>query len=92
MVPINGTFVSSIDYKLQPNVTSGAHFGYKYQPGTFIYRQDETTSIFAPKFALDSSILIYAHSPPHVAKIIGIPSYDRPEIYTVIFNDGSIAE
>jgi hypothetical protein len=35
--PVNGTFVSSIDYKLQPNITSGAHFGYQYQPGTFIY-------------------------------------------------------
>jgi hypothetical protein len=48
--PINNTFVTSIDYKLQPNVMSGARFGYTYQPGTFIYRLDESTSIFAPKF------------------------------------------
>jgi hypothetical protein len=90
--PVNGTFVSSIDYTLQPNVTSGARFSYKYQPGTFIYRLDESTSIFAPKFALDSTVLVHTHSPPHKAKIIGIPSYDRPDIYTVAFPDGSIAE
>jgi len=35
--PSNGTFVSSINYKFQPNVTSGAFFGLKYQSGTFIY-------------------------------------------------------
>jgi hypothetical protein len=35
--PIAGTLVSSIDYKWQPNVTSGAHFGFKYQPGVYIY-------------------------------------------------------
>jgi len=44
--PANNTFVSSIDYVLQPNVTSGVRFGYKYQPGTFIYRLDESTTIF----------------------------------------------
>jgi hypothetical protein len=27
--PVNGTFLSSTDYKLQPNVTSGAYFGLK---------------------------------------------------------------
>jgi hypothetical protein len=48
--PITGTFVSLIIYKFQMNVTSGAYFGPKYQPGTFIYRLDESTSIFAPKF------------------------------------------
>jgi hypothetical protein len=63
--PINGTFVSSIDYKLQHNVTSGACFGYTYQPGTFIYRLDESLFIFAPKFALDSTVLVHTHSPPH---------------------------
>jgi len=26
--PVNGTFVSSIDYKFQPNVTAGSQFGY----------------------------------------------------------------
>jgi hypothetical protein len=35
--PANSTFVSSIDYTFQPHVTSGSRFGYKYQPGTFIY-------------------------------------------------------
>jgi hypothetical protein len=52
--PTNGTFVSSIDYKFQNHVTSGTCFGYKYQLGTFIYRLDESNSIFAPKFPLES--------------------------------------
>jgi len=90
--PINNTFVSSIDYKLQFHETSGARFGFCYQPGTFIYRLDESTSIFAPKFPIDSNVLVHTHSPPHVAKIIGIPTYDRPDIYTVAFLDGSISE
>jgi hypothetical protein len=29
--PVNGTFVSSIDYTFQQNVTSGSKFGYSYQ-------------------------------------------------------------
>jgi hypothetical protein len=90
--PSSGTFVSSIDYTYQPNVTSGTKFGYTYQPGTFIYRLDKTTTIYAPKFPLDSEVLVHTHSPPHHAKIIGLPSYDRPDIYTVLFPDGSIAE
>jgi hypothetical protein len=45
----NGTFVSSIDYKFQNHTTSGTYFGMNYQPGVFIYRLDESTSIFAPK-------------------------------------------
>jgi len=90
--PANGTFVSSIDYKFQLHSTSGAHFNYKYQPGVFIYRLDETTAIFTPKFTLDSDVLVHTHSPPSRAKIIGIPSYDRPDIYTVLFADGTIAE
>jgi len=49
--PVSGTMVSSIDYVLQPNITSGARFGYKYQPGTFIYRLDESTTVFAPTCA-----------------------------------------
>ncbi len=53
---------------------------------------DETTSIFAPKFALDSNVFVHTHSPPHVAKVIGILSYDRPDIRTVVFNYGSIAK
>jgi hypothetical protein len=62
--PANGTFVSSIDCKFQLHTTSGAHFGYKYQPGAFIYRLDEFTSIFALKFALDfyaNAIHIHLH-------------------------------
>jgi hypothetical protein len=90
--PRNGTFVSSIDYKIQPNITCGAHFGYKYQSGLFIYRLDESTSIFAPKFALESKVLVHTHSPPSCATVIGIPTYDAPTIYTVSFKDGSISE
>ena len=37
-------------------------------------------------------MLIHTHSPPHVAKIVGIPSYDRPHNYTVLYSDGSISE
>ena len=90
--PATGTFVSSIDYKFQPHVTSGTKFGYQYPPGTFIYRLDESTTIFTPRFTLDSEVLVHTHSPPHQAKVIGLPSYDRPDIYTVLFKDGSIAE
>jgi len=90
--PTNGTFVSSIDYKFQNNVTNGEFFGLKYQSGTFIYRLDETTSIFAPKFLLDSSVYVHTHSPPSIAKVIGIPSYNAPNVYTVSFCDGTIAE
>jgi hypothetical protein len=90
--PVSGTMVSSIDYVLQPNVTSGARFGYKYQPGTLIYRLDESTTVFAPKFLLELKVLVHTHSPPHVATIVGLPSYHRPNIYTVSFADGSLAE
>jgi hypothetical protein len=86
--PVNGTFVSSIDYKFQNHCTSGAKFGYQYQPGMFIYRLDETNSIFTPKFPLDSEVLVHTHSPPHVAKVVGIPSYDCPNVYTVLYPDG----
>jgi hypothetical protein len=57
-----------------------------------LYRLDETTTIYQPKFPLDSSVLVHTHSPPHVAKVIGLPSYDRPDIYKVLFADGSISE
>jgi hypothetical protein len=90
--PSNGTLVSSIDYKFQHNVTSGAHFGLKYQPGVFIYRLDESTFVFAPHFSLDTSMYVHSHSPPATAKIIGIPTYDHPNIYTIAFRDGSISE
>jgi hypothetical protein len=90
--PANETIVSSIDYTLLPHTTSGARFGYTYQPRTFIYRLDETTTVYQPKFPLDSTVLVHTHSPPHVAKVVGLPSYDRPDIYTVLFADGSISE
>ncbi len=88
----NGTFVSSINYKFQNNVTSGAHFGLKYQSGTFIYPLNESTSVFSPKFTLNSSVYVHTHSPPSVATIIGLPTYDHPNLYTVSFKDGSISE
>jgi hypothetical protein len=88
----NGTLVSSINYKFQPNVTSEAHFGFKYQPGIFIYHLDESTSIYTPKFSLDSSVNVHTHCPPPIAKVIGIPTYDQPHIYKVSFRDGSISE
>jgi hypothetical protein len=90
--PVNGTFISSIDYRFQNHITSGTKFGYKYQPGLFIYRLDESNNIFTPKFSLDSENLVHSHSPPHRAKIVGIPTYQRPNIYTVLFQDGSITE
>jgi hypothetical protein len=90
--PANSTFVSSVDYKFQLNTTSGAHFGYKYQSGTFFYRLDETNSIFSPKFAIDSMVYVHTHLPPPKAKIIGLPTYDSPNVYTVAFKDGSLSE
>jgi len=90
--PANSTFVSSIDYTFQPHVTSGSRFGFKYQPGTFIPRLEESNSIFAPKFRLDSNVYVHMHSPPHLATVIGIPSYTNPDVYTVKFQDGTIAE
>jgi hypothetical protein len=90
--PKNGTFVSSIDYRIQPNVTSEAHFGYQYQPGTFVYRLDESTAVFSPTFPLESSVLVHTHSPPSPATVIGVPTYEYPNVYTVAFKDGSICE
>jgi hypothetical protein len=90
--PINGTFVSLIDYVFQDHVTSGTQFGYKYQPGTFIYRLDESTTVFSPKFLLDSQVFVHTHSPPLVATVIGVPSYLQPDVYTVKFKDDSTAE
>jgi hypothetical protein len=90
--PINSTFVSSVDYKFQHNTTSGTHFGYKYQSGTFFYRLDETNSIFSPKFAIDSMVHIHTHSPPPLAQIVGLPTYVSPNVYTVAFKDGSLSE
>jgi len=90
--PANGTFVSSIDYRFQLNTTSGSFFGLKYQPGLFIYRLDESTSVFAPKFSLESSVYVHTHSPPSIGTAIGIPTYTSPDIYTVTFKDGSISE
>jgi hypothetical protein len=90
--PVNGSFVSSVDYKFQPHTTSGTRFGYKYQPGTFLYRLDESNTVFTPKYNLESSVLIHTHSPPHKAMIIGLPTYNKPDVYTVVFADGTIAE
>ncbi len=64
----------------------------KYQPEVFIYRLDESTSIFTPKFMLESSVLMHTHSPPSMATVIGIPTYDKLDVYTVSFCDGSISE
>ena len=77
--PSNGTFVSSI-------------IGMKYQPGIFIYRIDESNSIFGPQFSLDSKVYVHTHSPPSVAKVIRIPNYNTPDVYTVVFPNGSISE
>jgi len=35
---------------------------------------------------------MYTHSPPSLATIISIPTYQSPDIYTVVFKDGSLAE
>jgi hypothetical protein len=35
---------------------------------------------------------VNTHSPPSIAKVIGIPTYNTPNIYTVSFRYGSIAE
>jgi hypothetical protein len=90
--PESGTFVSSIDYTFQHHVTAGCRFEYKYQAGTFIYHLDESNTIFSPKFPLDAKVLVHTHSPPHVAEVVGLPSYAKPDIYTVKFHDGSVAE
>jgi hypothetical protein len=82
----------SIDYKFQPHCASGARFGYKYQPGTFIYRLDESTTIFMPKLPLDSAVLVNTHCPPHLAKVIGIATYNTSDVCTVIFPDSSISD
>ncbi len=90
--PANGTVVSSIDYKFQLHTTSGAYFKLRYQPGTFFYPLDESNIIFAPKFNLESTVLVHTHSPPSLATVIGLPTYEHPDIYTVSFKDGSISE
>ncbi|MFN9979501.1 MAG: hypothetical protein ACK53Y_06290, partial [bacterium] len=41
---------------------------------------------------MDSEVFVHTHSPPHVAKVVGLPSYERPNIYTVQFADGSLLE
>jgi hypothetical protein len=74
--PENGTFVSSIDYTFQHHITAGSRIGYKYQVGTCIYRLDESTTIYSPKFSLDTQVLVHTHSPPHVATVIALPTYE----------------
>jgi len=88
--PMNSTFVSSIDYVFQDHVTSGSRFGFKYQPGMFIYRLDKSTTIFSPKFLLDLQVLDHSHSPPHLATVIVVPF--QSDVYTIKFKDDSIAE
>jgi len=90
--PANGTFTFSIDYKFQNHATTGAYFNLKYQPGVFIYRLDESTSIYAPQFTLESQVYVHTHSPPSIATVIGISTCTSPNIYTVVFKDGSISE
>jgi hypothetical protein len=41
---------------------------------------------------LDSSVLVHTHFPPSMATVIGIPTYEKPDVYTVLFRDGSISE
>jgi hypothetical protein len=80
--PANSTFVSSIDYTFQHHVTSGTKFGFQYQPGIFIHRLDESNTIFAPKFMLDSMVYINTHSLPSLATVIGLPTYNNPDTLT----------
>jgi hypothetical protein len=44
--PVTGAIVSSIDYSFQNHVSGGSCFGLKCQPGTFMYRLDESTTMF----------------------------------------------
>jgi hypothetical protein len=90
--PSNGTIISSIDYTFQYHVTSGSKFGYKCQPGVFKYRLDETTTVYSPQFLLDTDVLVHTHSPPHRAKIVSIPTFSNPDVYTVHFQNGTLAE
>ncbi len=57
-----------------------------------MYHLDESTTVFAPKFPLESKVFVHTHCPPHIAKVIGIPTYDHPNIYTISFSDGPISE
>ncbi len=53
---------------------------------------DESTSVFSLSFPLDSSVLVHTHSPPSLATIVGFPTYDSPQVYTVAFKDVSVCE
>jgi hypothetical protein len=57
-----------------------------------MYRLDDSTSVFTPKIYLDLTVLFHTHSPPHIATITGIPTYEHPDVYTVVFHDSSITE
>ena len=37
-------------------------------------------------------MLVHTHSPPSIAKVIGIPTYQNPNVYTVAFQDGSVSK
>jgi hypothetical protein len=77
--PANGTFVSSIDYKFQSVVTSGVYFGL------YIVWMNPPLSLLQNFLWIFQFMSI--HSPPSVAKIVGIPSYDNPHVYIVAFKD-----
>jgi hypothetical protein len=53
---------------------------------------DESNSLFAPKNPLSYLVYVHTHSPLTIAKVIGIPTYSKPSVYPVAFQDGSIAE
>ncbi len=56
----------------------------------------EAVSVFPPLIPLEFlnplNRPLLPVSPPHTATIVSIPSYDRPDVYTVKFSDGSLAE
>jgi hypothetical protein len=90
--PENGDFVLSINYTFQHHITAGSRFWLQISGGNIYYRLDESTTIYSPKFSLDTQVLVHTDSPPHVATVIALPTYEHPDIYTVKFKDGSVAE
>ena len=58
---------------------------------SFIARMKQLLS-FLQNYALDTRVYVHTHSPPPEATIIGIPTYESPNIYTVAFKDGSLSE
>jgi len=60
--------------------------------GLVISINRERSFIASHKFPLESNVLVHTHSPPHSATIIGVPTYSQPDLYTVKFQDGTIAD